>query len=67
MNNPVVSFLREHPRVIFSPKSISRRTGLQIKHVVRMAHNNRILGLAEPREVGSGRYNLTLLTIKIEE
>ena len=67
MNNPVVSFLREHPRVIFSPKSISRRTGLQIKHVVRMAHNNPNIRLAEPREVGSGRYNLTLLTIKIEE
>lgn len=64
MDNPVTSFLREHPRVIFSPKSVSRHTGMRIKHVVRMAHNDSAIRLAEPREVGSDRHKLTLLTIR---
>jgi hypothetical protein len=67
MDNPVISFLREHPRVIFSPKSVSRRTRIQIKHVVRMAHKHPNIRLADPLEVGSGRSKLTLLTIRHEE
>ena len=66
MDNPVTSFLREHPQVIFSPKSVSRDTGIKIKHVVRMAHKDPNIRLASVREVGSWSRNLTLLTIKRE-
>lgn len=66
MDNPVTSFLREHPRVIFSPKSVARHTGMQIKHVVKMTHKDPNIRLATPREVGSGCHNLILLTIKHE-
>ena len=67
MDNPVTSFLRKHPGVIFSPKSVSRHTGTQLKNVVRIAHNNSNIRLARAREVGGGGRNLTLLTIKHEE
>ena len=67
MDNSVISFLRKHPGVIFSPKSVSRHTGTQLKNVVRIAHNNPNIRLARAREVGGGGRNLTLLTIKHEE
>jgi len=67
MDNLVISFLRKHPRVIFSPKSVSRHTGTQIKNVLRITHNNPNIRLARTREVGGLRRNLTLLTIKDEE
>ena len=67
MDNSVISFLKEHPGVIFSPKSVSRHTGMQLKNVVRIAHNNPNIRLARPREVGGGCRNLTLLNIKHAE
>jgi hypothetical protein len=59
----LVLFLQDHPRTIFSPKTLARKTGLKIKHVVKIYHKSNKIRLAKTLEVGSMKHKLTLLTI----
>ena len=59
----LVLFLQDHPRTIFSPRTLAKKTGLRIKHVTKLGHTSDRIRLAKTHEVGSMKNNLTLLTI----
>lgn len=59
----LVLFLQDHPRTIFSPKTLAKKTGLRIKHVAKLGHISDKIRLAKTLEVGSMKHKLTLLTI----
>ena len=59
----LVLFLQDHPRTIFSPKTLAKKTGLRIKHITKLGHTSDKIRLAREIEVGSMKSNLTLLTI----
>jgi hypothetical protein len=60
----LVSFLQEHPKTFFSPKTISKKTGLRQKFIVREAHKSDKIRLVRPYEVGSLKHDVQSLKHK---
>jgi hypothetical protein len=59
-NNPVLDFLKEHPSVIFSPKTISNKLKINKKIIFRHSLDPDIKR-ANSIDVGSWKHGLTLL------
>ena len=67
MTNPVVEYLKDHPNIIYSLRTLSKRLHLRKKIINQYYYqdqkfnSNPEIKNAEPLDIGSNRHNLNLV------